>query len=86
MDSNVIEFPQAGADEEVQLEIERTEEFYDTAKVVSAYLKALPLSVEQNDNLIALLTKHVNAAEKSGYLYGFKLGYEFGQHAASEET
>lgn len=52
-----------------QIPIARTPDFFRTAKALGDYIKALPLTVEQNDQLVALSVAHVNAAEKSGCTY-----------------
>lgn len=50
------------------VEIERTREFVESARLVGDYLKSLPLTVEQNDKLVELMIKHTQAAERSGYV------------------
>lgn len=50
------------------IEIERTREFVETARLVGEYLKGLPLTVEQNDKLVELMIQHTRAAEQSGYV------------------
>ena len=61
---NIIPF---GTCADVGIQIERTPEFFETAKTFSDYLAALPLTAEQNDTLVELLVQHVTAAEKSGF-------------------
>ncbi|NCC16337.1 MAG: hypothetical protein EOM28_08295 [Clostridia bacterium] len=50
------------------IEIERTREFVETARLVGEYIKGLPLTVEQNDKLVELMIQHTRAAERSGYV------------------
>lgn len=59
---------------ETEIAIARTPDFFRTAKALGEYIKALPLTTEQNDTLVALAVAHVNAAEKSGCTYGLELG------------
>lgn len=54
----------------------RTKEFYARADALGAYLKALPLTNEQNDRLIDLMVKQVTAAETDAFLWGFGLSTE----------
>lgn len=61
---------------ELTIEIERTQEFYKTAKILSEYIIELPLSHEDNDKLIALIADHVNAGERGGFYHGIKIGLE----------
>lgn len=62
----------------VALEIERTEEFVQTANELSNFLRSLPLNNEDNDKLISLMVKQVNTAEKGAFLHGFSMGYGLG--------
>lgn len=62
------------------IEINRTNEFDNAAKELGDYIARLPLSHEQNDKLIELMLKQVNAAEEGSFLHGFKLGNDIGKH------
>ena len=64
------------------VEIEKTEKYYQTAKDLSDYLLSLPLSNAENEHIIDLMVKHAHAAERSGYLNGFKMGKEFAETMA----
>lgn len=68
-----------------QIEIQRTPEFYDTAKQVSDLINDLHLPKEQNDRLIAALVVHVNAAEDSGFRFGFGLGLDYSRYEAAHK-
>ena len=57
-------------------------EFLQTVQAVSDYLKALPLSVEQNDTLVALLVSHVQAAERESFKTGIDLGIKIAKSEA----
>ena len=59
---------------DAEIPIARTPDFFRTAKALGDYINALPLTVEQNDMLVALAVAHVNAAEKSGCAYGLDMG------------
>ena len=54
-------------------------EFLQTAQAVGDYLKALPLSVEQNDTLIALIGKNMAEAECGAFRLGVRLGVRIGK-------
>ncbi len=55
------------------IEVERSEEFLKAAKELSEFIKALPLTNEQNDTFIELATRQTLEAEKSGYDFGLKI-------------
>lgn len=67
-------------EEDVIIQIRRTEEFITTAQAVSDFLKDLPLTREQNDRLISLMVEHVRAAEQGGFRDGVRYGIVFGRH------
>lgn len=56
------------------LEIERTPEFFEAAKALNEFVDALNLSTKKNNELVRLMCAQVNAAEKSGFSYGIKVG------------
>lgn len=60
-------------------EIERNEEFHRAAHELSEFIKNLSLTNEQNDKLVALTVKQVQAAEKGGFVQGFIAGKNFGE-------
>ena len=72
---DIIEFPNL---DNIAIEIERTEEFIKIANELGDFIKSLPLSHEENDELIRLMVKQVNVAETSAFIQGFAMGYEFG--------
>ncbi len=78
---DVINFPDF---DNLYIEIEHTEAFIQTAKELSAYLKALPLNNVDNDKLVELMIKHVKEAEQGAFLQGFSIGYEFSEHQENE--
>lgn len=53
--------------EELSLEIpiQRTKRFFETAKALSEFIKALPLSNADNDRLIQMMIDHITEAEKA---------------------
>ena len=59
--NKVIEFPNI---EDLQIQMERTEDFYKAARALSDYLKPLPLSQPENDALIELMIRQVETAER----------------------
>ena len=78
---DVINFPDL---DNVFIEIKRTEAFIQTANELSAFLKALPLSHEDNNRLVALIVQNVREAEKGAFLQGFSMGYEFNEYQGNE--
>lgn len=60
--------------DETKVVIRRNAAFMKAAYPLGEYIKALPLSVEQNDQLIKLIGAQVNAAEKSGCEFGLDIG------------
>ncbi len=57
---------------ECGIEVERSEEFIKFAINLGDFISALPLSVQQNDDLINLIVGHVTEAEHSAFIQGFK--------------
>lgn len=55
------------------VEFDNSNEYLDTAKELSDYIKSLPLSLDQNDKLINMILKHVEVARNDS----FKQGIEF---------
>lgn len=66
--------------EESAIEIERTTDFYTIAHQLSDELKGLPLSNEENDQLIDLMIKQVQEAECGAFVHGFKMGKKYGAY------
>lgn len=59
--------------DDTYFEFDNSNEFIDTAKELSDYIKSLPLSVDQNDKLVSKILKHVDVARDDS----FKQGIEF---------
>ena len=57
--------------------IERTKEFTESAKSLSDFISALPLSVEQNDKLVHGMVEQVKVAERAAFKQGFVTGIEY---------
>lgn len=55
------------------VETERTAEFKRTAKELSDYILALPLTNEQNDKLIELIMNHVLLVEREAMVQGMSV-------------
>lgn len=69
------------------IQIERTDEFVEIAKELSTLISSLPLNREQNDQLIDMIVKQVNSAEKAAFKQGFGLGLryvEYGEEHPNE--
>ena len=56
------------------LEIERTPEFFEAAKKLSEYVNKLDLSTEKNNELVRLMIAQTEAAERSGFAHGVRVG------------
>ena len=43
-------------------------------------MKALPLTTEQNDRLVALMVEHVGQARQDAFMQGFQMGQDFQEY------
>lgn len=57
--------------------MERTDIFYSTARELSDFIAALPISREENDRLIALIIQQVQDGEQGAFAQGLRIGKEF---------
>lgn len=73
----IIDFQSIKDSQEAAITIERTEEFYSIARELSEFIKGLPLSQPDNDKLIALIIRQVQAGEQGAFNQGFRMGYDF---------
>lgn len=69
----IIEFPATDA-----IEIPKTEEFLNYARQISAFIYELPLTKEQNDELIAMLVEHLSMRAEEAFRFGFSMGCAVG--------
>lgn len=76
MDKIIPLNPEAGTDN-LAVTVERTEAFYKAARTLSDYLRPLPLGQPENDQLIELIIRQVEAAEQGAFNQGFRMGAEF---------
>lgn len=58
------------------VEIDNFNEYLDSAKELSDYIKSLPLSVDQNDKLVSLMYKHNDVARKDAFRQGIEFMFE----------
>lgn len=65
--------------------IERTDEFLQSAQQLSEFIKGLPLSQPDNDQLIALILRQVQDGERQSFLQGFRMGAEFKRYEAERK-
>lgn len=72
--------------EDAEIVIKRSDDFHKTSQEVSDYLLSLKLPKEQNDQLVALMVKLVNAAEKGGCMFGLELGIGATRALMKEES
>ena len=65
--------------------IERTEEFLQNAQRLSEFIKGLPLSQPDNDQLIAFILQQVQDGERQAFVQGFRMGTKFEQYEAERK-
>ena len=65
-------------------EIPRSEQFYSAAKELSKFIMGLPLTCEQNGQLIDLILEQVRVAERGAFGEGLKLGSVLDRKGASD--
>lgn len=73
----IIDFGKLRNGQELALAVERTESFYNTARELSDFIAALPISREENDRLIALIIQQVQDGEQGAFAHGLRIGKEF---------
>jgi len=61
------------------LEIKRTKEFYQASRQISDFIKKLPLSAENNNELVCRLVEYTNTVERSAALFGVQVGVQLAQ-------
>lgn len=72
--SNLVLIQTAWGEQDAIIQIERTDEFAATAQRLSDYIRNLPLTVEENNQLVALMVEQVQIAERTAFYQGFELG------------
>lgn len=80
----IIDFQSIKDSQEAAITIERTEEFYSIARELSEFIKGLPLSQPDNDKLIALIIRQVQAGEQGAFAQGLRIGKEFASWKENE--
>ena len=68
-------------DRDIWLTIARGPEFLAKAKALSDYVAALPLTVEQNDELVRLTVAQTLEAERNAFFEGGRFGLELGKQS-----
>lgn len=61
------------------MEIKRTKEFYQASRQISDFIKKLPLSAENNNELVCRLVEYTNTVERSAALFGVQVGVQLVQ-------
>lgn len=61
------------------MEIKRTKEFYQASRQISDFIKKLPLSAENNNELVRRLVEYTNTVERSAALFGVQVGMQLAQ-------
>lgn len=77
--TGIIEIGIIETDAAINVAEGRTEEFKAYAKTLSDYIKELPLDHKQNDELVAMVIKHIRMGEIDAFKYGLKIGFDFGK-------
>ena len=80
----IIDFGQLRNEQKPALAVERTESFYSTARELSDFIAALPISREKNDRLIALIIQQVQDGEQGAFAQGLRIGKEFADWKENE--
>lgn len=61
------------------MKIKRTKEFYQASRKISDFIKKLPLSAENNNELVCRLVEYTNTVERSAALFGVQVGVQLAQ-------
>lgn len=67
------------------VEFDNSNEYLDTAKELSDYIKLLPLSLDQNDKLINMILKHVEVARNDSFKQGIEFMFDTANNQDIEE-
>lgn len=67
------------------VEIDNFNEYLDTAKELSDYIKSLPLTLDQNDKLVSLMHKHNDVARKDAFRQGIEFMLDTAKNQDVEE-
>ncbi|WP_435322136.1 hypothetical protein [Muriventricola aceti] len=81
---NVVLIETTWGDQDIAIQIERTEQMTAATYELSNYIKSLPLTTEQNNTLVSLMVKQVQEAERGAFVQGFKWGMEYEKTAPDE--
>jgi len=60
-----------------KLKSEYTEDFYTHMRELSHYISELKMRKKINDELVNLILKQLEIAEKEAFIRGFKFGFEY---------
>ena len=74
----------AWGDQDIAIQINRTEQMLAAARELSDYIAGLPLTAEQNNALVSLMIKQVQEAERGAFIQGFKWGMDYEKTAPNE--
>lgn len=74
MMAKIINFPK---DSEIVLQ--HTEQFYESAKQLSEFIKELPLTQPDNDKLIDLILQQMEDGTNDAFFQGAVMGREFSE-------
>ena len=75
----VIDFPSKDS-VRVYIRFEHTEDFLVLAKNLSEFIKGLPISNDDNDKLIKLMSDQIQQAEKDSFEQGFGIGLQIAEY------
>lgn len=59
--------------------VERTEDFYIIARELNGFIKSLSISRPENDKLIDIIIRQVQAGEQGAFKQGLRMGKEFSE-------
>ena len=68
----IINFPKGA-----EIPLQHTEQFFESARQLSEFIKGLPLPLPDNDRLIALILSQMEDGTKDAFVQGFHMGREF---------
>lgn len=67
-------------DDDFGIVLDKGEIFLKATKEVSECLETLPLTKEQNNNLVALMVENVGQARQDAFMQGFQMGQDFQEY------
>lgn len=72
--------------EDGRIEIVKTQEYLDSTLEVSKFIADLPLTHDQNNQLVKLLVDHDNIGRNDAFMQGFKVGMDFKDYTSKMDA